>query len=135
MTRLAIPHATTVEPAGDSPDAGFDVFLNDAGTRIPLDALSSGQLELFLLAGSALPGEMAPALMCIDEPELHLDPQWHRLILRAVRMLCPNTQLIVGTHSPEIYEAVLSHERHFLVPADDPRARAWDRPQTEATEA
>jgi predicted ATPase len=115
----------SVEPVGDSPESGFDVFFNDAGSRVPLDALSSGQLELFLLAGSALPGEREPSLICIDEPELHLDPQWHRLILRALRMLRPETQLIVGTHSPEIYEAVLSHERHFLVPSDDPRARAW----------
>lgn len=124
----------TVEPVGESPDAGFDVFLNESGNRIPLDALSSGQIELFLLAGSALPGEEIPSLLCIDEPELHLDPQWHRLILRALRKLRPETQLIVGTHSPEIYEAVLSHERHFLVPPDDPRARIWSAQSSGATE-
>jgi energy-coupling factor transporter ATP-binding protein EcfA2 len=122
----------SVEPAGESPDAGFDVFLNESGGRIPLDALSSGQLELFLLAGSALPGEEVPSLLCIDEPELHLDPQWHRLILRALQKLRPETQIIVGTHSPEIYEAVLSHQRHFLVPSDDPRAKVWSTPSSGA---
>lgn len=130
LWRLFYPHANqtfSVEPAGQSPDAGFDVFLNEGDVRIPLDALSSGQLELFLLAGSALPGQPAPALLCIDEPELHLDPQWHRLIVRALQMLYPETQLILGTHSPEIYDAVLSHQRHFLVPPDDPRATFWSR--------
>jgi predicted ATP-binding protein involved in virulence len=64
-------------------------------------------------------------IICIDEPELHLDPQWHALILQALRKLQPNSQFIVATHSPEVYESVLSFERHFLVPPEDPRAQAW----------
>jgi len=116
----------SVEPAGDDPDAGFDVFLNIGDKqRVPLDALSSGQIELFLLAGSALPRREKESILCIDEPELHLDPQWHRLILRAMMKLRPTCQFIVGTHSPEIYDSVMSYERHFLVSEDDPRAYTW----------
>lgn len=109
-----------VEPAGDTPDDGFDVFLNRKdGTRVCLDSLSSGQLELFLLAGSVLPSEQQESIVFIDEPELHLDTQWHRLILQAMQKLRPESQIIVGTHSPEIYESVMSYERHFLLPADE----------------
>jgi predicted ATPase len=116
----------SVEPVGTDPDEGFDVYLNTSeGGRIPLNSLSSGQLELFLLAGSAIPYQPDASIICIDEPELHLDPQWHRLILRAMMKLRPNCQFIVGTHSPEVYDSVMSYERHFLVPDDDPRARAW----------
>jgi predicted ATP-dependent endonuclease of OLD family len=64
-------------------------------------------------------------IIFIDEPELHLDPQWHRLILRSLLRLQPRAQLVVATHSPEIYDAAASYERHYLVPEDDPRARLW----------
>jgi ABC-type ATPase with predicted acetyltransferase domain len=117
----------SVEPVSNDPDEGFDVFLNSArGSRVPLDALSSGQMEIFILAGSALPHRQKESILCIDEPELHLDPQWHRLILRAILRLRSECQVIVGTHSPEIYDSVMSFERHFLVSDDDPRAKAWE---------
>jgi predicted ATPase len=117
----------SVEPVSADPDEGFDVFLNsEGGTRVPLDSLSSGQMEIFILAGSALPHRQAEAILFIDEPELHLDPQWHRLILRAILRLRPQSQVIVATHSPEIYDSVMTYERHFLVPEDDPRAKASD---------
>lgn len=116
----------SVEPAGDDPDAGFDVFLMGPGEqRVALDSLSSGELELFNFVGWMLATKFEGGIICIDEPELHLDPQWHALILRALRKLQPNSQFIVATHSPEVYESVLSFERHFLVPPEDPRAKAW----------
>jgi predicted ATPase len=116
----------SVDPAGQDPSEGFDVFLNlSKNLKVPLDALSSGQLELFALAGSMLPDSYSVSMVFIDEPELHLDQQWHRLILRAMMTLRPDCQFIVGTHSPEIWDSVLSHQRHFLVPSDDPRAKAW----------
>ena len=63
--------------------------------------------------------------MTAAEPELHLDPQWHAPIVRVLMHLQPRAQFIVATHSPEIYDAAMSYERHFLVPEDDPHARAW----------
>ncbi len=45
----------SVDPVSDDPDAGFDVFLLGPGTsRLPLDSLSSGQLELFAFFGAFL---------------------------------------------------------------------------------
>jgi predicted ATPase len=116
----------SVDLAGDDPNEGFDVFLNlSKDVKVPLGSLSSGQVEIFALAGSMLPDTYAVSMVCIDEPELHLDPQWHRLILQAMMTLRPDCQFIIGTHSPEIWDSVLSHQRHFLVPPDDPRAKAW----------
>jgi predicted ATPase len=121
----------SVEPAGSEPGEGFDLFLMlDAKLRISVDNLSSGQLEILCFAGSMLPEKekIAPSIIVIDEPELHLDPQWHRLILRAMMKMRPECQFIVGTHSPEIYESAMSFQRHFLVPSNDPRAIAWQCP-------
>lgn len=75
-------------------------------------------------------------IVLIDEPELHLDPLWHRSLLRSISALKPKCQIIAATHSPEVFDSVRSFERHFLVPADDPRAQAWsDQPLAEEVEA
>ncbi|MFO0877584.1 MAG: AAA family ATPase [Gemmataceae bacterium] len=117
----------TVEPVSRDPSAGFDVFLccRD-GRKVPVDALSSGQLELFAFFGALMLAKFTDGVIVIDEPELHLDPQWHALMLRAIRRFLPSAQLIVATHSPRVYDSVLSFQRHFLVPENDPRATAWN---------
>jgi len=104
----------------------FEVYLRTTqGYLLEVDLLSAGQLELFLfLSALALNGERE-GIVFIDEPELHLDPQWHRLILRSLIKLQRKAQFVVATHSPEIYDAARSYERHFLVPEDDPRAGIW----------
>ena len=116
-----------VASAGSDPDDGFDVYLTAPGAlRIPVDYLSSGQLEIFMLAAKTSAFEAPPKILFIDEVELHLDPQWHRLMLRALQTLLPDSQLVVTTHSPEIFNSVRSFERHSLIPDSDPRAAAWD---------
>ena len=104
----------------------FDVFLcSSDDIRLEVDLLSSGQLELFLFLSTLALNEGGEGIIFIDEPELHLDPQWHRLILRCLMRIQPRAQLVVATHSPEIYDQARSYERHFLASDDDPRARIW----------
>ncbi len=118
----------TVEPVSDEPESGFDIFLNRPNQpKLAIDLLSSGQIELFTFAGDLITSKWAQGIIVIDEPELHLDPQWHRQVLKALQFLKPECQIIVATHSPEIYDSVLSFERHFLVPEDDPRAKVWEK--------
>jgi predicted ATPase len=115
-----------VAPRDEEIAGSFDVFFRAAeGTHLEVNLLSAGQLELFLFLSELALNEHREGIIFIDEPELHLDPQWHRLILTSLRQLQPRAQLIVATHSPEIYDAAMSYERHFLVSEDDPRSRAW----------
>ncbi len=110
------------EPSGGS----FEVYLRTSeGCLLEVDLLSAGQLELFLFLSALALNEEREGIVFIDEPELHLDPQWHRLILRCLMKLQPRAQFVVATHSPEIYDAARSYQRHFLVPKDDPRAGIW----------
>ena len=104
----------------------FDLFYRQPGEpRLEVDFLSSGQLELLLfIAELAFQGDRV-GIVFIDEPELHLDPHWHRPLIRSLMRLQPKAQFIVTTHSPEIFEGARSYERHFLVPPNDPRARLW----------
>ena len=110
----------------DSGAGAFEVFYNRRGAPpLSVDDLSAGQLELFLFVAALVLNDDREGLIFIDEPELHLDPQWHAPIIRALMALQPRAQFFVATHSPEIYDAARSDERHFLVPEDDPRDRAW----------
>ena len=95
-----------VTPGDEDSSGSFDVYLRTPeGLRLEFDLLSAGQIELFLFLGELALNEDREGIIFIDEPELHLDPQWHRLILRSLRRLQPRAQLIVATHSPEIYDA------------------------------
>jgi energy-coupling factor transporter ATP-binding protein EcfA2 len=126
-------HRFGVEPASADPNAGFDLYLTDPdGRRLQVDALSSGQLEIVMLVGTLFRRRHDIHVLVIDEPELHLDPQWHVPLLNVIRRMLPNTQVIVGTHSGRIYDSVFSFQRHFLVPDDDPRSAVWRRKRQEA---
>ena len=115
-----------IASGGEEDGGSFDVFSKSpGGSPLSVDLLSAGQLELFLFLGSlALAGDR-PGIVFIDEPELHLDPQWHRAIVRTFLALRPRAQFIMATHSPEVFAEARSYERHFLVPTDDPRVKAW----------
>jgi len=116
-----------VEPVSSDPNAGFDVFLfGKNGQKVPVDALSSGELELFALFGALMLVNFKAGILVIDEPELHLDPQWHALMVRAIRRFLPSAQLIIATHSPRVFDSVMSFQRHFLLPDSDPRALEWE---------
>ncbi len=116
------------EPDDDSGPGAFEIYHDREGRPpVPLDDLSAGQLELFLFLSALVLNNDSEGIVFIDEPELHLDPQWHAPILRSLMRLQPRAQFVVATHSPAIYDAAKSYERHFLVPDGDPRAWAWSR--------
>ena len=86
----------------------------DVPAMVPLDRCSSGQMALFAFAGPILFRERPLDFIFIDEPEQHLHPSWHRLILPALRALAPHAQFFVATHSQDLLRSVLSSERFIL---------------------
>lgn len=107
------------------PDAtGYDIYLQGrAPELIPLDDLSSGEIEILSVLGRYATGATAPHIVFVDEPELHLHPAWHRAMLRAFQTVLPDAQILCATHSTEILDSVYSYERFTILPADDPRIR------------
>jgi predicted ATPase len=63
--------------------------------------LSDGTLK-FLCLIAILKSPDPPPLICIDEPELGLHPDWIKLVAEMMQSAATRTQLIVATHSPEI---------------------------------
>lgn len=87
------------------------------GPTYSFDSLSSGQKEvistLFLIW---LFTRDQPAVVLIDEPELHLNPEWHRTFVRDLAGIAPNNQYILATHSEEIFASVDPAHRALLEP-------------------
>ena len=90
-------------------DEGFDLYRinGDSGQEIPVDVLSSGEIELLTMLGwFAIQKDFVNGLLFIDEPELHLHPTWQRKILKALKTVLPTTQVICTTHSPQVISEV-----------------------------
>jgi predicted ATP-binding protein involved in virulence len=47
-----------------------------------------------------------PAILLVDEIDLHLHPYWQRTIIKYLSDLLPQTQFIVTTHSPFILQSI-----------------------------
>lgn len=101
---------------------GFDIFLEGRMEYpVPLDHLSSGEIEVLTLIGQHIRKNKAEDIIFIDEPELHLHSAWHRTILRVLREVNQGTQIICASHSQEVLDSVYSYERFTLLPERDPR--------------
>jgi hypothetical protein len=72
--------------------------------------------------------DLQEGIVVIDEPELHLHPQWQGVVLRALRQFAPNAQFIIASHADGPWEAAASWERALLVPESDPRSSEWRHP-------
>lgn len=81
------------------------------------DGLSSGQKEmiatLFLIWQHT---RNDPALVLIDEPELHLNAEWQIKFMRLLFQLAPFNQYILATHSEHIFGSVEEDRRLLLDP-------------------
>ncbi|MEQ9911702.1 AAA family ATPase [Pectobacterium polaris] len=73
--------------------------------EVSIVSLSSGQRTLFghaiVLSGFVEKN----CMICIDEPENSLHPEWQLNFMRFISLLCPDTleaHIIIATHSPQI---------------------------------
>ena len=80
-------------------NSGISV-LADNGENIGLASLSSGEKQVLRIFIDVLEADMH-ALM-IDEPEISLHVDWQKVLVRSMRLLNPDAQLILATHSPEV---------------------------------
>lgn len=58
----------------------------------------------------------SPAIVLIDEIELHLHPGWQQTVLPSLREIFPNTQFIVSTHSPQVLSSIEPQHVRILGP-------------------
>jgi wyosine [tRNA(Phe)-imidazoG37] synthetase (radical SAM superfamily) len=65
--------------------------------------LSSGEKQVFLILLTVLLQDGKPYILLLDEPEISLHIEWQRVLIKMIRDLNENCQIIIVTHSPSIY--------------------------------
>lgn len=106
-------------------EAWADLFVVKGEQRLcSVDQVSSGEIELLSFAGWIALTGFDDGLLIIDEPELHLHPEWQAAILPALRELAPGAQFLVATHADAPWSRAFTWERALLVPKTDPRSDA-----------
>jgi predicted ATP-binding protein involved in virulence len=99
--------------------------IKKSNREINIELLSDGEKSLLAMVGhlsrklaedySDLDNPLeASALVLIDEIELHLHPEWQRMIIPRLTKTFPNCQFIVTTHSPQVLSHVDPECIHIL---------------------
>ncbi|MDM8522961.1 AAA family ATPase [Desulfococcaceae bacterium HSG8] len=103
-----------LRPSADN-TVDFRIHPVDGGSSFTFDGLSSGQKEiiatLFLIWYQT---RDKPGVVLIDEPELHLNPEWHRDFIRQISKIAPKNQYIIATHSEDVFDSVDEDQRFLL---------------------
>ena len=110
----------TISKLRPSPDNTIDFRVNPVGRgeSFTFDGLSSGQKEIISTLFSIwYHTRNRPSVVFIDEPELHLNAQWHRGFVKSLTSLAPENQYIVATHSEDVMDSV-SEDRRALLSSD-----------------
>lgn len=70
---------------------------------IQLEQLSSGEKQILLILTSVFLQEEKPNVLLMDEPEISLHISWQDRLIDLLRQLNPQCQIILTTHSPNIF--------------------------------
>ena len=65
-------------------------------------ALSSGERQLLYMMLKIVNGEGQNSIILMDEPEISLHLNWQESLIDSIKMINPDAQLIIVTHSPGI---------------------------------
>ena len=100
LTRV-LPHLRFTG-LGDATLDGSFYFTRDGTRRFRYESLSGGEKAVFdlLLDVHIAATELGTPLICLDEPEIHLNPDVQAIVLTELMRLLPNdSQLWIATHS------------------------------------
>lgn len=66
--------------------------------------LSMGEKQLVLLMLMVTNTAQEPCIFFMDEPDLGMHVEWKEKLIREIRELNPNMQIILSTHAPSMIE-------------------------------
>ncbi|MFT5163373.1 MAG: ABC-type cobalamin/Fe3+-siderophores transport system ATPase subunit, partial [Alteromonadaceae bacterium] len=69
---------------------------------IPLTALSSGEKQLILILLRVVNTSDKPTILLLDEPEISLHLSWQESLIKTIKSINEQCQLIIVTHSPAL---------------------------------
>jgi predicted ATP-dependent endonuclease of OLD family len=119
MKQYASGTIEKLRPSADN-TIEFRITPTNGSASFTFDGLSSGQKEiistLFLIWKYTA---RYPGIVLIDEPELHLNAEWHRRFVHNLYQLAPHNQYIIATHSEDIFDSVDADRRMLLSSGGD----------------
>ena len=95
------------------------------GSQFPLSELSQGEKSIISLVGDLVRRMLilnphkenpldTPAIVIIDELELHLHPQWQEEIISKLERTFKNTKFILTTHTPTIVSSIINENLYLI---------------------
>lgn len=124
-----LPEACRLRAGPVETAAGLEHLFEMNGVTLPFRALSDGYRAyigwigdmLFHLCMGASSGAKlvdTRGVVLIDEIDLHLHPEWQRVVLPTLSKALPNVQFIVTTHSPLVVGSLEAANLFLLVEED-----------------
>lgn len=77
-------------------------FILSSGKHISMYDLSSGEKQILYIFLKVLLQEEKDYVLFMDEPEVSLHIDWQEKLIENIRLINPNCQLIITTHSPSL---------------------------------
>ncbi len=76
-----------------------------AGVQTPIlpENLSSGEKQVLIILLTTLLQDRKEYILLMDEPEISLHIDWQRSLIKNIRQINPNCQVIIATHSPTVF--------------------------------
>ena len=95
------------------------------GSQFPLSELSQGEKSIISLVGDLVRRMLilnphkenpldTPAIVIIDELELHLHPKWQEEIISKLECTFKNTKFILTTHTPTIVSSIINENLYLI---------------------
>ena len=95
------------------------------GSQFPLSELSQGEKSIISLVGDLVRRMLilnphkenpldTPAIVIIDELELHLHPQWQEEVISKLERTFKNTKFILTTHTPTIVSSIINENLYLI---------------------
>lgn len=78
-------------------------FLDQNEKLITLEQLSAGEKQILLILLKVFLLDEQDSIVFLDEPELAMHIRWQRQLIDKLRVLNPQAQLIITTHSPSVF--------------------------------
>ncbi|MEN8216126.1 MAG: AAA family ATPase [Pseudomonadota bacterium] len=84
-------------------EKAFHFLKTGIQTPILPENLSSGEKQILIILLTTLLQDKKEYILLMDEPEISLHIDWQRTLIKNIRQINPNCQIIIATHSPTVY--------------------------------
>lgn len=124
-----LPQACRIEAKATKTAAGTEHLFRMNGVTVPFRALSDGYrayvgwigdmlFHVCMGAGTGVKLADMRGVVLIDEIDLHLHPEWQRVVVPTLANALPGVQFIVTTHSPLVVGSLQSGNLFLLAEED-----------------